>query len=95
MLPIVRRLERQMANEMTLNKDYLPALGYEPFYVASTRMLLGPDSPSLNEGRATGIQTMSGGGALRVGAETLVKLAHCKTIYVSDPTWGSIKNVVN
>lgn len=77
-----------MAIEMKFDKDYLPPLGLPSFTMASTRLFLGPESSSLKEGRVTSIQTISGGGALRLGAETLSKLGRCKTIYVSNPHWG-------
>lgn len=78
-----------MADDMTLNKEYLPVLGYEPLAASATRMLLGPDSPSLKEGRATGVQCLSGTGALRVGAEFLARIAKHKVVYSSNPTWGN------
>jgi len=78
-----------MADDMTLNKEYLPVLGLELLAASATRMLLGPDSPSLKEGRATGIQCLSGTGALRVGAEFLARVAKHKVVYSSNPTWGN------
>lgn len=88
-LPVVRQVEKLMADDMTLNKEYLPVLGYEPLAASATRMLLGPDSPSLKEGRATGVQCLSGTGALRVGAEFLARIAKHKVVYSSNPTWGN------
>lgn len=73
----------------TLNKEYLPVLGFEPLASAATRMLLGADSASLKEGRATGVQCLSGTGSLRVGAEFLARVAGHTVVYSSDPTWGN------
>ncbi len=87
-LPVVRQMEQQLAADETLNKEYLPVLGYEPLASAATRMLLGSDSPSLKEGRATGIQCLSGTGALRVGAEFLAHIGKHSVVYSSNPTWG-------
>lgn len=78
-----------MACDITMNKEYLPVLGYKPFTDAATRLLLGPDSQSLKEDRATGIQCLSGTGALRIGADFLVRIAKHSTVYVSNPTWGN------
>lgn len=72
----------------TLNKEYLPVLGYEPFATAATCMILGSDSTSFKEGRAFGIQTLSGTGALRVGAEFLARIMKSSVVYSSNPTWG-------
>lgn len=88
MLPVVREMERRLAADESLNKEYLPVLGFEPLAKAATRMLLGPDSSSLQEGRATGIQCLSGTGALRVGAEFLARIAKHTVVYSSNPTWG-------
>lgn len=77
-----------MAVDTTLLKDYLPATGFQPFSSASTKLLLGSDSPSIKEGRALGIQCISAAGALRVGAEILVRLCRQKVVYASDPSWG-------
>lgn len=50
-LPVVRQAEKVMANDETLNKEYLPVLGLETFSLAATSMLLGSDSPALLESR--------------------------------------------
>jgi aspartate aminotransferase len=88
-LPVVRQVEQQLAVDESLNKEYLPVLGLELMASAATRMLLGPDSASLKEGRASGVQTLSGTGALRVGAEFLARIAKHTVVYSSNPTWGN------
>jgi len=92
-LPVVRKMEERLAADETLNKEYLPVLGYEPFATAATRMILGSDSTSFKEGRAFGIQTLSGTGALRVGAEFLARIMKSSVVYSSNPTWGNHKLV--
>ncbi len=64
-------------------------LGLEPFYSGATAMLLGRDSPAVKDGRAFGLQSLSGTGALRNGAEFLHRQLGLSTYYVSDPTWGN------
>ncbi|KAJ8867401.1 hypothetical protein PR048_031202 [Dryococelus australis] len=86
-LPVVRKTERQMAADETLNHEYLPVLGLEAFSSAATSMLLGPDHPAIAEGRAFGVQTLSGTGALRVGAEFLSRQLKYSTFYMSNPSW--------
>jgi len=88
-LPVVRKVEESMAKDHTLNKEYLPVLGIPAFTSAATKMLLGAESPAIVEGRATGIQCLSGTGALRVSAEFLTKILGRTIIYSSDPTWGT------
>lgn len=62
-------------------------LGLQSFTTASTRILLGEESPALKEGRAFGGQAISGTGALRNGAEFLAKHLGATVCLVSDPTW--------
>ncbi len=77
-----------MAANEELNHEYLPVLGLDTFTSAATKMLLGADSPAWTEGRAFGIQTLSGTGALKVGADFLHKHLKLTTFYYSTPTWG-------
>ncbi|KAE9548227.1 hypothetical protein FO519_008567 [Halicephalobus sp. NKZ332] len=88
-LPVVREAERRLAADETLNHEYLPVLGLESFSTAARDLVLGKDSPAIKEGRAIGIQCLSGTGSLRVGAEFLARVLGFKTVYVSDPTWGN------
>uniref|UniRef100_A0AC35TG15 Aspartate aminotransferase n=1 Tax=Rhabditophanes sp. KR3021 TaxID=114890 RepID=A0AC35TG15_9BILA len=88
-LPVVREAEKRIAEDSTLNHEYLPVLGYEPFTSAATEFVLGSDSIALKEGRGFGIQCLSGTGSLRVGAESLHDILKLDTVYVSDPTWGN------
>lgn len=88
-LPVVRHVERDiLANDITTDKEYLPVLGYEAFATAVTRLLLGCDSTAIKEDRATSVHCLGGNGAMRLGAEFLVRVAKRTTIYVSDPTWS-------
>ncbi|KAL1497505.1 hypothetical protein ABEB36_008455 [Hypothenemus hampei] len=86
-LPVVRTAEKALANDDSLNKEYLPVLGLDLFSVLSTKMLLGSDSVPLAENRAFGVQVLSGTGALRVGAEFLAKRLGKTVFYFSKPTW--------
>lgn len=86
-LPVVRAAEKVLANDETLNKEYLPVLGLDAFSSLSTGMLLGADSPALAEKRAFGVQALSGTGALRIGAEFLAKKLGKTIFYFSIPTW--------
>ncbi|XP_050684702.1 aspartate aminotransferase, cytoplasmic [Leptidea sinapis] len=86
-LPVVRQMEKQMAADETLLHEYLPVLGFEQFSNLSVSMLLGKDSPAIAEGRAFGVQVLSGTGGLRVGAEFLQEHLKYNTFYYSNPTW--------
>lgn len=88
-LPVVKKVELELAQEMgkSLNHEYLPMCGIDSFTKATVAMILGKDSPAIAEGRAAGVQCLSGTGSLRVGAEFLAKNAGFTHFFVSDPTW--------
>ena len=73
----------------TINHEYLPILGLEAFASAATAMLLGEENQAIVQGRTFGVQSLSGTGALRNGAEFLKKVLNYNTVYYSDPTWGN------
>lgn len=90
MLPVVRKVQTAVAADETLNHEYLPVTGNPAFTAASTVLLLGEDSEAIQAKRAVGVQTLSGTGALRLGAELLVDKLGRSVIYYSDPTWGEL-----
>ncbi|GMT05139.1 hypothetical protein PENTCL1PPCAC_27313, partial [Pristionchus entomophagus] len=92
-LPVVHNAEVALANDTSLNHEYLPVLGFDAFSKAATALVLGEDSPAIAEGRAFGIQCLSGTGSLRLGAEFLHSQCKMDTVYVSKPTWGNHKLV--
>lgn len=55
MLPVVRAAEKALADDETLNKEYLPVLGLDAFSTAATKMLLGEDSPAILENRVSNL----------------------------------------
>ena len=58
--------------------------------------MFGADSPALKEGRATSIQTISGTGAVHLGALFLAKFYKGnRTVYVSNPTWANHHQIFN
>uniref|UniRef100_A0A4D5R9V9 Aspartate aminotransferase n=1 Tax=Scolopendra viridis TaxID=118503 RepID=A0A4D5R9V9_SCOVI len=94
-LPVVHKVEQQIASDETLNHEYLPVLGMDSASSAATKMLLGHEHPAVIENKAFGIQCLSGTGALRVGAEFLKRCCGYTTYYVSDPTWENHRLLFN
>ncbi|XP_018372022.1 PREDICTED: uncharacterized protein LOC108766939 isoform X2 [Trachymyrmex cornetzi] len=86
-LPVVKKVEKSLAADDLQNHEYLPVLGLEAFSEAATSMLLGANSPVIAQGRAFGIQSLSGTGALRVAAEFLNRILYYDTFYYSKPSW--------
>jgi aspartate aminotransferase len=54
-LPIVRKLEKVIADDCSLNHEYLPVLGLETFAQAATKMLLGETSGAIVNGQVVDI----------------------------------------
>jgi len=88
-LPVVRKVESMMAADGTSNHEYLPVLGLPSLRDAAVKLALGAESPALSEGRAFGIQALSGTGSLRIGAEFLKRFGGVDTVLCSKPTWGN------
>lgn len=86
-LPVVKKAEAKIVADSTLNHEYLPVLGLDSLTRAASGLLLGEDSSAIKEKRAFGIQTLSGTGALRVGAEFLAQTLGKRVFYYSAPTW--------
>lgn len=68
---------------------YLPMEGLQAYRNAVQRLLFGPDSTILKEGRIATIQTLGGSGALKVGADFLKRYFPHAEVWVSDPTWDN------
>ncbi|KAF2661931.1 aspartate aminotransferase [Lophiostoma macrostomum CBS 122681] len=89
-LPVVKRADETLRKDPNLNHEYLPIAGLAEFTSASQKLVLDADSPALKEKRATSLQTISGTGAVHLGALFLSKFYHPntqRTVYFSDPTW--------
>lgn len=86
-LPVVRKTAIKNAENPALNHEYHPVCGQDAFTKASVTLLLGEDSPAIKENRAVGAQSISGTGALRVGAEFLARKLNHSVVYFSNPTW--------
>jgi len=89
-LEVVKEAERRITNDTSLNKEYLTIAGMQDFIVAAQKLIMG----KFYSDRVTGIQSLSGTGALRVLMEFLAKTMPGSFVYVSRPTWGPHHQVV-
>jgi len=87
-LPVVRTVEQQIANDLTLNHEYLPVLGLPEFTSSAVKLVLGQNSSAIVNNLAFGVQTISGTGALKVGFDFLSRNGY-SVVYASNPTWGN------
>ncbi|KAF4591532.1 aspartate aminotransferase, mitochondrial precursor [Ophiocordyceps camponoti-floridani] len=86
-LPSVRKAEREIL-ESNHNKEYAGITGITGFPVYAALLAYGQETPLLDRLAIT--QTISGTGALRVGAAFMQRFyPGKKTIYVPKPTWAN------
>ncbi|KAL7412820.1 aspartate aminotransferase [Mrakia frigida] len=90
-LPVVKKASDIIANDETLDHEYLPIAGLPSFYNAGAKLILGEGSKALKEGRVASTQTISGTGANHLGAAFLKRFYPFPSgkaqIYISNPTW--------
>ncbi|XP_051119475.1 aspartate aminotransferase, cytoplasmic [Andrographis paniculata] len=94
-LNVVRKAEQILVNDRSRVKEYLPITGLSEFNKLSAKLILGAESPAIQENRVTTVQCLSGTGSLRVGAEFLAQHYHQHTIYIPQPTWGNHPKIFN
>lgn len=90
----MQQADEILRKDPAVNHEYLPIAGLVDFTSASQKLILGASSPAISEKRVTSLQTISGTGAVHLGALFLSKfyspaIAEAKTIYVSNPTWAN------
>ncbi|KAL1302187.1 hypothetical protein AAFC00_002618 [Neodothiora populina] len=93
-LPVVKKAEERIANDSSINHEYLPIAGLADFTSASQNLIFGPSSPAISDSRIYSLQTISGTGAVHLGALFLSRfykpaVSEGKTIYLSNPTWAN------
>ncbi|XP_067406865.1 aspartate aminotransferase, cytoplasmic-like [Emydura macquarii macquarii] len=96
--PAVRQTLRQIADDPTLDHEYLPVLGFPRFTQAATELALGRASCAVTENRAGGVHTVGGRGAVRIGAEFLRRWYDRNSpspvvVYIAFPQWDSLQCV--
>ncbi|KAK4499133.1 hypothetical protein PRZ48_009645 [Zasmidium cellare] len=93
-LPVVKQADELLHKDPELNHEYLPIAGLPDFTSASQKLILGKKSPAIQEKRAVSVQTISGTGAVHLGALFLARFynpsnSDAKAVYVSTPTWAN------
>ncbi|XP_018790685.1 PREDICTED: aspartate aminotransferase, mitochondrial-like [Bactrocera latifrons] len=88
-LPSVRTAEERIAAKK-LDKEYATIIGIPDFYNKAIELALGKDSERLKGKHNATTQSISGTGALRIGAAFLSKFWQGnREVYVPTPTWGN------
>ncbi|KAL4068027.1 pyridoxal phosphate-dependent transferase [Scleroderma yunnanense] len=89
-LPVVKRATEILLNDASLDHEYLSITGLPEFTSAAGKLVLGPNSQAISEGRLVSVQTISGTGANHLGALFLSRFYDfngSKQVYLSNPTW--------
>ncbi|KAI0392000.1 PLP-dependent transferase [Xylariaceae sp. FL0594] len=88
-LPVVKKADEILRNDPNLDHEYGPIAGTPAFTGKAAELILGgPESPAIKEKRVTSVQTISGTGAVHLGALFLSKFyPGNKQVYLSNPTW--------
>ncbi|KAF3017990.1 Aspartate aminotransferase [Penicillium rubens] len=88
-LPVVKKAEALLQTP-EFNHEYLPIRGLDSFLAAAQRLMLGNDSPAIHENRVSSMQTVSGTGAVHLGATFISRFCRGTErpkAFISDPTW--------
>ncbi|KAI1491282.1 aspartate aminotransferase [Biscogniauxia mediterranea] len=96
-LPVVKKADSILFHNPELDHEYAPIAGIASFTSKAAELILGgPDSPAIKEKRISSIQTISGTGAVHLGALFLSKFyPGTKKVYVSNPTWANHHQIFN
>ncbi|KAK4498344.1 hypothetical protein PRZ48_011002 [Zasmidium cellare] len=89
-MPVVKKADEILRQTPDLNHEYLPIAGLNEYLSASQQLVFGEDSPILKDHRVATMQTISGTGALHLGARFLHKFfpeSEAKRVYVSSPPY--------
>lgn len=87
-LQSVQEAERRLGGEHGEGpRPYLPMAGIPAYREAVQELVFGSDSAALREGRIATIQTLGGGGGLKVGGDFLKRLFPASEVWISDPSW--------
>merc|ERR1712166_707589 len=94
-LNCVKKAEALILADTSLNKEYLPQRGDVTYSALCQQMLFGEGSQLLKDGVVATAQTLSGTGALRLGAEFVKRYAPGANVYISSPTWGTHNSIMD
>jgi aromatic-amino-acid transaminase len=87
-LESVRQAEHAL-REAVGPRPYLPMAGLPAYREGVQRLVFGEHSAAVRDARVATIQSLGGGGALKVGADFLKSTFADAKVWVSDPTWDN------
>ena len=94
-LDTIIEAQKRIAPKNDKTKLYLPMEGFKPYREEIQALLFGANSPAIQQGRVTTVQTLGGSGALKVGADFLKTYFPNSEVWVSQPTWDNHVAIFN
>ncbi|KAL9243089.1 hypothetical protein vseg_017019 [Gypsophila vaccaria] len=85
-LNVVKKAEKHILRE---DKEYPPIDGLAEYNKLTAEVLFGHDNPILQEQKVATVQSVSGTGALRLGAALIERYFPWAKVLMSSPTWGN------
>ncbi len=94
LLQAVEAAEREIALEPA-DHEYPMVEGVPEFIPLARDFVFGSESQAVAEGRVSSVQTLSGTGALRVAAESLMYVSNIqdRNVWISTPSWGNHEHI--
>ncbi|EMR09785.1 hypothetical protein PNEG_01968 [Pneumocystis murina B123] len=89
LLSSVRKAESIIITDPNYNHEYLPIDGLPSFIEASKKLVFGENSPLINSGCVSSVQTISGTGANHLGSLFISLFNKGAVCYFSRPTWSN------
>lgn len=98
-LPLIRRIKKQISTDPTLCPEYAPSSGLSEFNRRATELVLGKNCPAIVENRVLGVQTVGCTGAVRLGTELLtqwynISAAWCGPVYLPSHCDGKLASLL-
>jgi aspartate aminotransferase len=93
-LNCVKAAQAKIAANKDFNLEYLPQRGDQEFAALSRAILMGANAKPIKEDRVATVQSLSGTGALRIGAAFTASFLKGKKVYCSTPTWGTHNSIL-
>lgn len=92
-LPIVKKVNKLMAEDPKLDNEYLPIAGLSEFTKAGAKLVLGNDCKAIEDDRVVSVQTISGTGANHLAGLFLSRYPPYgikdASIFIPNPTWAN------
>lgn len=92
-LPSVREAEKIVLGK-NLDMEYAPMTGLPGFVKCAQELVYGSGNPILQAKRVASTQSLSGTGALRLGAQFLSRFFPGSRVYLPTPTWPNHVNIM-